>query len=132
MKYKILVVEDEEKRFRDTLNYLQKTELDLEVVRALSVNGALRKLGGSHYDLIILDNGLGADSARGYELLPQMRANPSLRGIPVIVLSAIGDEGVKKLCINEGAKAFFSRISEEFRKDFLPKVKELLEQRSNG
>lgn len=128
MTCKILVVEDEEERFNDTEEYLNKIGKDVEIVRALSVEGALRRLRARHFNLIILDISLGADPPAGHELLPDLMADPVLRVVPVICLSIhVNDQGVIDLCLRNGAKAFFHRLSNEFRDGFIPKVKELLE-----
>ena|GEM_PF-1062657 len=134
MKYKILVVEDEKERFRDTQEHLNQIP-DLDIIQALSVDGALRRLKTNTFNLVILDIHLGDYSERGNELLPLLKRDPALRNIPVIALSAVlnvNDEDIRQLCMNNGAKAFFYRNSDEFRKEFVSKVRDLLENYANA
>ena len=133
MKYKILVVENDKERFRDTQEHLHKTKADLDIIQAFSVDGALRRLQTNSFHLVILDIDLGAEFKRGNELLPLLKMNPVLRNIPVIALSAATDDvAVRQLCMNDGAKAFFYRNSDEFRNEFVSKVRDLLENYTNA
>jgi DNA-binding response OmpR family regulator len=58
-------------------------------------------------DLIILD--LGLPAADGFEVLEQMREQPGISSIPVIVLSAREPLGNKQCALDRNAAAYFQK-----------------------
>lgn len=50
---------------------------------------ALARLAAQPYDLVLLD--IMMPELNGYEVLERMRADPALRAVPVILISALGD-----------------------------------------
>ena len=82
---KILVVDDTEMN-RDMLSTLVEADGNKASV---AVNGriGLEMLKGEPFDLILLD--VMMPEMNGYQVLEQLKADPDLRAIPVIVLSAL-------------------------------------------
>ena len=81
---RILVVDDEEV-IRKTLRiHLEK--IGHEVKEASDGMEALRKLGGEKFDLLICD--ILMPKKDGWEVLKELRSNPSTKDMPVIVLTA--------------------------------------------
>src|SRR5438034_3346697 len=76
---------------------------------SLAENGrqALEKLQAEPYDLVLLD--VQMTEMDGYEVLEQLKANPRLRDIPVIMISAVEElESVVK-CIELGAQDYLPK-----------------------
>jgi len=63
---------------------------------------ALDKLCDAAYDLVLLD--LWMPIMDGYDLLGEMRSNPELRDVPVIVVSSLDDAESVDRAINLGAE----------------------------
>jgi len=81
---KILIVDDQ-KSLRDLLREVLH-DLDLpEVDEAADGEAALAKLGAGPYELMISDWNM--PNMNGIQLLRAVRANPSLRALPVIMLT---------------------------------------------
>ena len=52
------------------------------------VDGALERVIASRPDLVVLDLRLGTDKLHGWEIAQELRREPSLEGLPVIICSA--------------------------------------------
>ena len=67
---------------------------------AVAENGrlALEKIKSDSYDLILLD--VMMPEMNGYQVLELLKSEPSLRNIPVIVLSALDEIGDVVRCMN--------------------------------
>jgi adenylate cyclase len=76
---------------------------------AVAENGriALEKIQRNSYDLILLD--VMMPEMNGYQVLEQMKLVPSLRDIPVIVLSALDEIGSVVRCIELGAEDYLPK-----------------------
>jgi len=76
---------------------------------SLAENGrqALEKLQAESYDLVLLD--VQMPEMDGYQVLEQLKADPRLRDIPVIMISAVDElESVVK-CIELGAQDYLPK-----------------------
>ncbi len=76
---------------------------------SLAENGrqALEKLQGEPFDLVLLD--VQMPEMDGYQVLEQLKADPRLRDIPVIMISAVDElESVVK-CIELGAQDYLPK-----------------------
>jgi len=84
MKPKILIVDDEP----FNVDYLKQELEDLNCDAVAAINGqeALDKVESESPDLILLD--IMMPVMDGFEVLAHLKANPSWRDIPVIVISA--------------------------------------------
>ena len=89
MAARILVVEDEHRQYRAVEGLL--TEAGYQVRRAEDAPAALRLVGPSKADLVLLDLGLPA-AEDGFQVLKQIRA---LSEVPVVVVTgqSLGPEG---------------------------------------
>lgn len=84
----IVIVDDEFE-----MAQLLKMDLELEhyhVAFALNGREALELIKKVHPDLVLLD--ISMPEMDGYEVLEQLKANESTKGIPVIILTAKGLE----------------------------------------
>ena len=102
---RILVVDDDESN-RDMLG--RRLQRDGYTVQ-LAANGveALRLLRSSPYDLVLLD--LIMSGLDGYQVLLKMKSDPAMREVPVIMLSALDQEGGIARCIELGAEDYVSK-----------------------
>lgn len=86
---------------------LAAKNLGLSVETAKSGPAAFDMLSSSNFDLVLLD--LVMPEMDGFAVLAQMKDNPDLRGIPVIVVSAVDElESVIK-AISLGAEDYLSK-----------------------
>lgn len=102
---RLLVVDDDESN-RDMLG--RRLQRDGYTVQ-LAANGveALRLLRSAPFDLVLLD--LIMSGLDGYQVLLKMKSDPILREVPVIMLSAMDQEGGIARCIELGAEDYVSK-----------------------
>lgn len=101
----LLVVDDNEMN-RDMLSRrLQRQGYTVDV----AVNGreALAMLRASKFDLVLLD--IMMPEMNGYEVLETMKADESLRYIPVIMITAVDDVESVARCIELGAEDYLPK-----------------------
>jgi CheY-like chemotaxis protein len=101
----LLVVDDSELN-RDVLT--RRLERQGHAVRAVA-NGreALEALSGEHFDLVLLD--IMMPEINGYEVLRRLKADPVLRDLPVIVISALEEIDSAVRCIEMGAEDYLPK-----------------------
>ncbi len=98
----VLVVDDGETN-RDLLaRRLQKA--GYQVVTAASGAEALKLLALERYDVILLD--ILMPDLNGYQTLEKIKANPLIRDIPVIMVTAVTDIDSVTSCITLGAEDY--------------------------
>ena len=88
MNKKILVVDDEEV-IRKFLR-IQLAKLGYEVKEAADGEQALEKLGKDDFDLLICD--IIMPNKNGWEVLREVKSNPSMKDIPIIMLTAKNED----------------------------------------
>ncbi len=101
----LLVVDDNEPN-RDMLAR-RLERLGHKVARAESGREALRRIKSDSYDLVLLD--IVMPEMSGYEVLEQLKADPVLRSLPVIVLSASDESASVARCIQMGAEDYLRK-----------------------
>jgi DNA-binding response OmpR family regulator len=118
---KILIVEDEnilakvlEEKFKN---------VDFEVELVYDGEKALPAVKDFNPDIILLDLILPKKS--GFVVLEELRADPELKMIPVIVLSNLGQEEDVKKALELGAKDYMVKIHHPI-KEVVEKVKNLI------
>jgi class 3 adenylate cyclase/CheY-like chemotaxis protein len=97
---RILIVDDEP----SNVDLLQQ-ELELlgfVAVSAADGRQALEHLGATSFDLVLLD--IMMPGLDGYEVLSRMKADPELRHIPVLMISALSELESVVHCIELGAE----------------------------
>ena len=102
---KVLLVEDEEQ-----LRRVMKDLLEREgyiVSEARDGVQALDEVDRHAPDIIVLD--LNLPGLDGYSVLQQLRSRPATRGIPVMVLTAKGDEDNEVRVFDLGADDFITK-----------------------
>jgi len=109
-KKRILLVEDSA-FFRNMVkNYLEGSGYEVE----LAENGkkALNKLASEgHFDLIITD--LEMPEMDGFELIKILRSNPDYQNIPIIVVTALVGEDIRRRALELGANGYEIKLNRE-------------------
>jgi len=88
MTKRILIVDDEEV-IRKFLK-IHLTKLGYEVTEAEDGEKAIEKIGGGKFDLIICD--VMMPNKNGWEVVKEVKSNPKLDQIPIILLTAKNDD----------------------------------------
>ena len=111
----VLVVEDHE----DTQTCVaeQLADYGFEVVTASDGESAMRLMRERRPALIYLDMNL--PNLSGYDVCEQIRTDPSLQDIPVVMTSAQTSLSVRASCIEAGADAF---VPKPFQLDVFAKM----------
>ena len=101
----LLVVDDDEGNRAMLARRLVR--LGYNVTVAENGRRALEALQTERFDLLLLD--IQMPELNGYEVLEQLKANPALRDIPVIVLSASDETERVARCIEMGAEDYLPK-----------------------
>ena len=88
MSKRILIVDDEEVIRKFLKIHLSK--LGYEVTEAEEGEKAIEKIGGGKFDLIICD--VMMPNKNGWEVIKEVKSNPELNEIPIILLTAKNDD----------------------------------------
>ena len=102
---KILVVDDNRINRQTLLRNLEAE--GHSVVLAEEGQQALELLGGQPFDVVLLD--IIMPGMDGYETLERIKADPELRDIPVIVISAVEELDSAVRCIEMGAEDYLPK-----------------------
>ncbi len=97
---------DDDPRNRDLLRR-RLERLNCAVGAAVDGTQALELLGASSFDLMLLD--IVMPRMDGYETLRRVKAEPTLRHIPVVVLSAVDELDSAVRCIELGAEDYLAK-----------------------
>ena len=103
---RVLVVEDEQDIAALIKHTLERSG-DAQVEVAYSGDTALRAARDLAPDVVILD--LNLPGLDGYSVLTQLRSRPATRSIPVMVLTAKGDEDNEVRVFELGADDFITK-----------------------
>ena len=99
---RILIVDDDELNRDMLVRRLEKNGYQIE--EAATGQAALTKLKAGDYDLVLLD--ILMPGLDGFQTLEFIKADPRLRHIPVIMLTALDDVESTVRCIEAGAEDF--------------------------
>lgn len=123
MQKKILIVEDDT-LLQDVLR-ASFTGAGFKVLTAHDGHEGLLQLKSERPDLILLD--IIMPGIDGYEVLRQIKAKPETAGIPVIIMSNLGDLESVKTGTDLGATAYIIKAS-SIPADIVAKVRTVLAQ----
>ena len=102
----ILVVDDNEDNCYTLTRRLKRQGYD-NVATAAHGREALELLAARSFDLVLLD--VMMPDMDGYEVLETMKADPALRGIPVVMISALDEMDSVARCIELGAEDYLAK-----------------------
>jgi CheY-like chemotaxis protein len=80
---------------------------EAEVVRASGRRDALDSLHAGHFDLVLVNRKLTGDGSAGVELIRQIKSDPQLADMPVMLLSDYPD--YQATAVAEGAEPGFGK-----------------------
>jgi len=108
-KRRVLLVEDRPADVRLTKRALKRAGYDLDVDVTTNGREALDHLnnGKPKPDLVLLDWMMPL--VNGEDVLREMRADPKLRGMPVVVLTTSASEGDVTVAYNTGCNAYLTK-----------------------
>jgi DNA-binding response OmpR family regulator len=121
MPKKILIIEDD--KFLRLLITRKLNQEGFSVIEALDGEEGLKKVKEERPDLVLLD--LILPSVDGFEVLTRIQKDEAIKGIPVIILSNLGqrediEKGIKLGAADYLIKAHFTPI------EIVEKVKRIL------
>ena len=119
-KPKVLVVDDSISIRKYVQRFLDRTGYEVEV--ASDGMEALNILGKAKFDAVVTD--LEMPVMHGYDLIAEMKRNPALINIPVIVLTSRAGEKHRQKAIEMGAQDYLVKPFEE--QEMLGALKKLL------
>jgi two-component system, OmpR family, phosphate regulon response regulator PhoB len=105
MSVKILIVDDEPAQ-RELLKY-NIAKSGFEVLVAEDGGQAIELVEDHHPDLVVLDWMM--PEASGIDVCRVLRSRPETRGIPIIILSARGEESDRTLGLDSGADDYVTK-----------------------
>ena len=105
MDKKKILIADDEAGIRLTLG--RALYKDYVVLEATNGEEAVEIAKGQKPDLILMD--LIMPKMDGYAACSQIKADPATKGIPVVILTAIGHEFNKKFAKEMGAEAYITK-----------------------
>ena len=117
---KILVVDDEPNIVRSLTFVLNKEGYDVST--AGDGEQAMTMIRASKPHLLILD--VMMPKKGGYDVCSEVKSDPQLQDIHVMMLTAKGHEGDREIGLSQGADEYFSKPFSPIR--ILTRVKELL------
>ena len=119
-KSKVLIVDDEP--FNVDYIEQQLEDLNYQLISASNGREALDKIHSEQPDLVLLD--LMMPVLDGFAVLTQMKADPLLRDIPVIIISAEHDSKSVVKGMKQGAEDYLTKPVDEAL--LIKKLKEYL------
>lgn len=116
---RVMIVEDEP-NIVESLSFVFSRE-GWQVAAALDGETAIERLLSEPPDVLVLDVML--PPLNGFEVLKRLRAEPSLKHLPVLVLTAKGQEKDRHTAMRLGADAFVTKPFSN--RDIVQQVREL-------
>ncbi len=104
---KQLLVVDDSKVMREMIVACLRPEAQLGFTHAASGLEAIEKLSLQRYDLLVLD--LNMPDIGGIEVVDFVRAQDTLRQLPIIVVTTRGDESSRSRALQAGASRFMTK-----------------------
>ncbi len=99
----ILIAEDDDFLSRVLVDKLEKEKFT--VIHALDGEDALKKMSETPVSLVILD--IIMPKKTGFDVIDEMKKNPAMQNIPIIILSNLGQESDKKRAMEKGVLDYF-------------------------
>ncbi|MCG8048275.1 MAG: response regulator [Candidatus Thiodiazotropha endolucinida] len=121
---KTILIVDDEPNIVLSVEYLMKRE-GYQVMTANDGQVAIEMIADTRPDLLILD--VMMPRKNGFEVCREIRADPALSGLPILMLSAKGREAEIKKGVSLGADAYITKPFSTH--DLVDKVNQLLQSR---
>ncbi len=106
-KLRVLIIEDDQ---RINKVYIAKLEVEgIKAITALDGEEGLRRIYSEKPDLILLDLMLPKKS--GFEILKEIKSNPEVKNIPVLILSNLAQEKEIEAGLELGAEDYLVKTN---------------------
>lgn len=120
MSKKVLIIEDEPDHIMVIKARLEP--MGYEVIAAIDGEEGFTKAKTAKPDLIILD--IMMPSLDGFGVCRLMKADPATKGIPILILTALGTKDLAEKCLEAGADDLLQKPWDA--KDLEEKIKRLI------
>lgn len=120
---KILLIEDEQTLFKVLKEKFERSGYDVEI--ATDGESAITIAKKSTPDIIILD--LMLPKKNGFEVLEVFKSDDTLKNVPVIVVSNLGEDNDIKRALSLGAADYYVKTQHPIN-EIVEKIKNLLIQ----
>ncbi|GIX04022.1 MAG: two-component system response regulator [Planctomycetaceae bacterium] len=128
---RILIADDNIQNCELFEAYLSETEEPYEIAMAYDGQQTLAQIAAFQPDLIVLD--IMMPKMSGYELCQHIRANPTWKNIPILIVTALNELGDIEKALKAGADDFLTkpvhRIELTTRVRSLLRVRHLADER---
>jgi two-component system, chemotaxis family, chemotaxis protein CheY len=104
---KEVLVVDDSKVMRDMVVACLRGLPDAHFTQAASGLEAIERLSLARFDLVVLD--LNMPDISGIEVLEFVRAQDSLKALPIVVVTTRGDEESRAAALSAGASQFMTK-----------------------
>ncbi len=91
-----------------SIRHVIEGQFDAEVVAAHDATSALDQLRSAAYDLVLVNRVLDADGSDGVEIIEQMKAEPALSAIPVMLITNYLEH--QERAVEAGAEPGFGKL----------------------
>ena len=105
MSRRVLVIEDQEDNRRIIRDLL--TSAGYEMVEASDGEAGVREAEANRPDLILMD--IDLPGINGYEATRRIKANPALRGVPIIAVTSYALSGDDQKAFEAGCDAYVTK-----------------------
>lgn len=95
----------------NSIRQLIETRYSATVVPADRAQDALEKLHSERYDLVLVNRKLDIDYSDGLEVIKQIKADPELREVPVMLITNYAEH--QQLAVEAGAVPGFGKLEYE-------------------
>lgn len=124
MPQKILLIEDD--AFLASI-YAQKLEVEgFEIALATSGEDGIKLAHKDHPDLILLDLRLASGKMDGFEVLETLKADSTIKDIPVLVLTNLSQREDIERCFTLGAAGYIIK-AHSLPHETIRRIKEILD-----
>lgn len=103
----VVVMVDDEPTTLDVLELLLENEGYRGIVKISEPRAAYGRIAELQPDVVLLN--LMMPDVSGLEILTALQADPTLRAIPVLIITGSGDPGVKRQALERGAADFLAK-----------------------
>ncbi len=121
MKKRILIIEDE--KYLSFLLTKSLIEEGFEVEEVTLGEAGLKKMKEQQFDLVLLD--LLLPGIDGFKVLTEMKKDPKLTSLPVIIVSNLGQKDDIERAKNLGATEYFIKANVSLS-EIVDKIKNIL------
>ncbi|GAA3919460.1 putative bifunctional diguanylate cyclase/phosphodiesterase [Litoribacillus peritrichatus] len=103
----ILIVDDDQVDRALVIRTIKKSNLNVNITEAITVDEGLRCYAKQHFDIVLLDYRM--PERDGIEMMMEIRNEPRSNDTAIVMMSASEDEALAVECIRAGAQDFITK-----------------------